>query len=141
MARLWCKTIIFATVLSSCTPFGESREVDWKKEWKEHANELKNLTREIKENRQVKYQMGNNEFPSNFSYPFDEGFYIGYGSRDSLIDSNNISIRYYINRGLLDHFSAFIYTKDSTEINQLERKIQERTNDFKIEDNWYIIND
>ncbi len=128
-------------MLISCNPLEGPREIDWKKEWEENGSSLKNLTQEIKGNREGKYQMGNNSFPGSFDYPFDEGFYIGYGSRDTLIDTNKISIRYYVDRGLLDHFSAFIYTKDSSEIKELEIKVQQGGNDYRIEDNWYMVND
>ena len=141
MIKNWNRTLVLAFMFTSCNPFGGPREIDWKKEWKESGKDLKNLTQEIKENREGKYQMGNNSFPSSFDYPFDDGFYIGYGTRDTLIDTNKISIRYYVDRGLLDHFSAFIYTKDSSEIKELEIKVQQGGNDYKIEDNWYMIND
>jgi hypothetical protein len=137
MSRQLYKAIILLFLLSACNPFSGPRNVDWKKEWEKHASELKSLTKEVKENKEAKYQVGNN----SFSYPFNDGFYIGYGSRDTLIDTNNISIRYYVDRGLLDHFSAFIYTRDSSEIKELEVKVQQGGNDFKIEDNWYMIND
>ena len=133
--------LILALMLTSCAPFGRPREIDWKKEWKENESNLKVLTHEIKENRDGKYQMDNNNFPSSFDYPFDDGFYIGYGSQATLIDTNKISIRYYVDRGLLDHFSAFIYTKDPKEINELDAKVQQGANDYKIEENWYMIND
>ena len=141
MIKNWCKTLLLAFMLTSCNHLEGPREIDWKKEWKENGRDLKNLTQEIKENREDKYQMGNNSFPGSFNYPFDDGFYIGYGTRDTLIDTNKISIRYYVDRGLLDHFSAFVYTKDSSEIKELEIKVQQGGNDYKIEDNWYMVND
>jgi len=128
-------------MLISCNWLGEPRNIDWKNEWKKNGRSLKDLTREIIENREGKFKMGNNEFPDSFGFPFDEGFYIGYGNRDTLVDTNRISIRYYVDRGLLDHFSAFIYTKDSTEIRELQLKVQQLAGDFKIEDNWYMVND
>ena len=141
MIKNWIRTLFLAIILASCNSFEGPREIDWKKEWKENASKLKNLTREIIANKEGKYKMGNNVFPDGFDYPFDEGFYIGYRHQDTLIDTNRISIRYYVDRGLLDHFSAFIYTKDSTEIKELAFKVQQHAGDYKIEDNWYMVND
>ncbi len=100
------------------------RVIDWKEEWGKSKNELKDLTREIKENINGKYKIGNNDFPSRFDYPFDEGFYIGYGSQDTINDSNKISIKFYVDRGF-NHFSAFIYTKDTIEIKDMEFKLKQ----------------
>jgi len=135
------KVVVLVIVINSCNPLGRPREIDWKKEWNKSGQELKILTQEIKENKGGRYQMGNNDFPGSFDYPFDEGFFIGYESHDTLIDTTKISIRYYVDRGLLDHFSAFIYTKNSSEIRELDIKVRQGANDYKIEDNWYMIND
>jgi hypothetical protein len=141
MIKNWGKTLMIPFILTSCIPFERPRVINWKKEWKESGTSLKDLTQQIKENKEGIYQIGNNNFPSSFDYPFNDGFYIGYGSQNMLIDTNKISIRFYIDRGLLDHFSAFIYTKDSAEIKQLESKVQQGGNDYKIENNWYVVND
>jgi len=140
------KRAIAAALISltfSCNngPFLEPRNVDWKEEWQKNSDKLKSLNREILLNIDNKYEHGNNEFPDNFSFPFDQGFYVDYGKTDSLSDTANISIRYYIDRGLMDHFSAFIFTKDTVEIKQFEGQISRKENDFKLEPNWYIIND
>jgi hypothetical protein len=119
----------------------QPRKVDWQKEWQKNGNNLKALTQEILSGKNNLYKIGNNEFPNNFKYPFDEGFYIEYRNRENIIDTTSISIRYYIDRGLLEHFSGFIFTKDLTEIQILDSQVRRNENDFKLEPNWYIIND
>lgn len=130
--------IVLGISLTSCKIFKSSRQIDWKKEWIESGGALKDLTQQIKKNENGIYKPGNNNFPLSFHYPFDEGFSIGYSAQ---IDTGAISIRYYLDRGLLDHFSAFIYTNDSAELAELEIKIQQDGNDSKIEEHWYIVND
>ena len=102
---------------------------------------MKELADEIRNNKDQKYHFGNNSFPERFSYPFDDGFFINYGRPASAVDPNHISIRFYLDRGLMDHFSAFIYTNDPDEIAMLDEKVKQAANDYKLETNWYIVND
>jgi hypothetical protein len=135
--------LLICLSLCSCDPvpsFGP-REVDWKEEWNTNSDKLKALSKEILSNSNRTYKPGNNEFPKGFSYPFDEGFHIAYSKNDSIIDAASISVKFYIDRGLLDHYSAFIFTNDSFDIRKMDLKIKDSTNDFKLEPNWYMIND
>jgi hypothetical protein len=119
----------------SCGPlFPPPREkIDWRTEWQKHGEDLKRLTREIKTNVDGKYKVGNNNFPENFKYPFDEGFVIDLGRHNVSYDTNTISITYYFDRGLLDHFGAFVYAKDSAKLTG-ENKVK-----VKLEQNWYVV--
>jgi hypothetical protein len=129
---------------TSCNPFPGPRNIDWKKEWKNNQTKLKALTQDILKQVNKKYTAGINEFPDNFDYPFDDGFSIRtpfVNNGNEKIDINNITITFYVDRGLLDHYSAFIFTNDSSSIDEFDRNVLNGGNDFKIESNWYMIND
>lgn len=133
--------IAILLLLSSCGSwFSGPRELDWKEEWKKSEKDLKALTQEIISHKD-RFPEGNNDFPKNFDYPFDDGFFIDFGLTGYTMDIEKITIKYYIDRGLLDHFSAFIFTTDSTEMKSLDMKVGQDGNDFKLEENWYIVND
>ena len=130
--------------ISSTIP--ERRNIDWKKEWENNQTKLKTLAQDIMSNGSKKYTTGNNKFPNNFKYPFDDGFFINRqfnkdGTETENIDVKKLTITFYVDRGLLDHYSAFIFTNDSTDIKEFDRNVENGGNDFKIEPNWYMIND
>ena len=50
-----------------------------------------------------------------------------------------ISIKFYTDRGFLDHFNAFYFTNDSSEIVKLDKRCKTQRANRKIEDNWYRI--
>jgi len=90
-----------------------------------------------------KYSVGNNNFLTGFNYPFDEDFFTEkpyYGTTDR-IDTRYLTIKFYVDRGLLDHYSTFIYSNDSLIIPELDRNVENGGNDFKLEENWHMIND
>jgi hypothetical protein len=130
-------TFLIILILSSCLG---PRNIDYKKVWVEQGEELKKLVVKIKSG---SYKRGINEFPDQFEYPFDDGFLIGYDGKgtNSPIDTNSLTIRFYTDRGLLDHFSSFIYTNDNIEIEILNHKSNLNNNDqnVKLENNWYYI--
>jgi hypothetical protein len=58
--------------------------------------------------------------------------------------NGTVFVEFYIDRGLLDHYSAFVYTNDPQEIEKLEKgecdeDIVDRVE--KMENNWYRIED
>ena len=60
-------------------------------------------------------------------------------SEDSL---GNITTTFYINRGFLDHYSAFIYTERPVDIEYYEKRINEDNGNHtnkKMEQNWYRV--
>jgi len=144
MKYLLSGLFIVTLFVCSCKPWGEPRNVDWKKEWEKNQTRLKALAGDILTQGSKKYIIGNNNFPADFDYPFDDGFAIRtpYSLNGATsIDTKNITITFYVDRGLLDHYSAFIYTNDSTKIKEFNENVQNGGNDFKIEPGWYIIND
>ncbi|MEK6482614.1 hypothetical protein WJR50_34120, partial [Catalinimonas sp. 4WD22] len=53
-----------------------------------------------------------------------------------------VTIKFYINRGFLDHYSAFVYTDDQSKIDELDERISWDTGDdknLKLEKNWYRV--
>jgi hypothetical protein len=137
--------IILTVLIYSCNPFPGPRNVDWKKEWDKNQSKLKQLALDILRDGGKNYNVGINSFPNEFEYPFDDGFaispvYVNGGVTDSL-DTKNITIKFYVDRGLLDHYSAIIFTNDSSAIGEFDRSVENGGNDFKIEPGWYMIND
>ncbi|MCC3158239.1 hypothetical protein LJ737_13405 [Hymenobacter sp. 15J16-1T3B] len=124
--------------LTSCSPIGNQKKFDWHNVWASNREKLILLTEDIKVNGGKKYKLGNNEFVDGFPYPFNEGFVVK-GGRE--IDSAKILVKYYLDRGVMDHYSAFVYTNDSSEVRNLNKKVEAGANDYKLESNWYIIND
>lgn len=110
---------LFTFLFSSCNPFSGSsnpfpgpRKIDWEKEWEKNESKLKALTADILAQGSNKYKTGINDFPKGFSYPFDDGFAISrtYDTTGvNTINTKRITITYYVDRGLLDHYSAFIF--------------------------------
>lgn len=129
-------------ILSSC--FGP-RDTNHKAVWNEQGNELKKLVRQIKSN--GAYERGNHDFPDTFEYPFNDGFHLcfGYDSTGKAIqsDNKNLMIQFYTDRGLMDHFSAFIYANNKMQMEQLDEQTQQEKNDkdIKLEEHWYYIQD
>ncbi|TKK64589.1 hypothetical protein FC093_22225 [Ilyomonas limi] len=52
-----------------------------------------------------------------------------------------ITITFYTDRGLIDHYSGFVYTNDPTDMENFEERLKEGGNDTKMEKNWYFIHE
>jgi hypothetical protein len=132
----------FCLILSSC--FGP-RDIDYKTVWNEQGKELKVLVKQIKTNGTLEW--GNHDFPNNFEYPFDDGYHLsfGYDENGNAIqsDNKNFMITFYTDRGLMDHFSAFIYTNDIKQMKELDQQTESdnKDEDVKLEEHWYYIQD
>jgi hypothetical protein len=136
---LWCLIILH---FYSCFSIGERRNLDWQKEWTDHQTKLKSLTLDILENGSPKYKLGINDYPDGFKYPFDEGFWIwNYDLSTDTMNTKKIEITYYIDQGLLDDYSAFTYINDSAGIASFDRKVKNEGTNFKLEPNWYFIDE
>jgi hypothetical protein len=85
--------------------------------------------------------------------PDDNGIYhltsntflpISNGGNDIVItekENGTTSVEFYIDRGFIDHYSAFLYTNDENEIAGLDRVIANGSNRAfkKFGDNWYRV--
>lgn len=108
--------------------------MDWKAVWKDNESSLKQFAVKVSADTTRYRNHGQYDFPSNFEYPFDEGFVVERRK-------NDVTLAFYTDRGLLDHYSAFIYTTDSTMRSELDEKVKMGGNDHFLEKNWYLIND
>jgi len=57
-------------------------------------------------------------------------------------DDNNLTVEFYINRGFLYHYSAFVYTNDPKTIQELEERINLKIESHinkKLDENWYRV--
>lgn len=57
-------------------------------------------------------------------------------------DDNRLTVEFYINRGFLDHYSAFVYTNDKEKIQELDERTALNTGlhvNKKLEENWYRV--
>lgn len=56
--------------------------------------------------------------------------------------SKSITVTFYINRGFLDHYSAFVYSDDSVTIKELEGRVTEqpKPGNEKLDIHWYKVN-
>jgi len=52
-----------------------------------------------------------------------------------------VTITFYTDAGINDHYSGFVFTNDSDEIEHLDRKVEARGNDFKLQPNWYQVHE
>jgi hypothetical protein len=51
-----------------------------------------------------------------------------------------VSIEFYIDKGFLDHYSAFLYTNDLKQCNSLDSSINKGSKiTRKVDQNWYVI--
>jgi hypothetical protein len=139
------KKLIYIVLISflhaGCIPFSGPREIDWKTEWRKNHFRLEKLKNDILKKGDRKYIEGNNNFPDGFEYPFDDGFSINCYTGRSEIDTKKTTIKFYMDRGLLDHYSAIVFTNDSMVIREMDENVKNEGNDFKIKQNWYAIND
>jgi hypothetical protein len=52
-----------------------------------------------------------------------------------------VTIEFFINRGFLDHYSAFVYSNDSQEISRMNKEIIARRSPMfrQLKENWYRV--
>lgn len=54
---------------------------------------------------------------------------------------STLTVLFYTDFGLLDHYSGFFYSDDPVDLKELNRNVLNGGNDFKISENWYRISD
>lgn len=118
--------------MQSCL-FSDHKQAD-KSVWEDNKELLKNAVEIVKNNSHTKDR-------EIISYPNENSFY---GENNFLVEGNvkegNFEIKFYTDRGLLDHFSAIVYAS-GTYAKIYDENVKNRGNDFKLEQNWYAIND
>ncbi|WP_128330860.1 hypothetical protein [Apibacter sp. HY039] len=127
----------------SCN-FLAPKNIDGIKDWNKNKENYKIIIHDILKNSNQTFKIGENNFPSYSKFKYDTSFRIlkPYPIKDSdTIDIHNLTIYFYYDRGLLDHFSALIYSNDSLQLSILDANVKNGGNDYKLENNWYLIND
>jgi hypothetical protein len=71
---------------------------------------------------------------------------ISNGGNEVFINYNptgSITVTFYIDRGFIDHYSAFIYTTDTSRIKEFEARTKSEWNrtNKKMDENWYRISE
>lgn len=54
---------------------------------------------------------------------------------------STLTVLFYTDFGLNDHYSGFIYSNDSFDLKQLNEKVINGGNDYKISENWFELNE
>lgn len=148
----WMFVGIIATffIIKALTAKGSAKEkskgketINWRKEWADNNSKLKELKNNILLKGRTQYFHGNNEFKDSISESFNNGYYIcrQFESSRDTFEPNHTNIKFYMVRSAPKEYSAFIFSNDSSSIMALDQKIAKDTNDRKLEENWYIVND
>lgn len=127
--------LIFGIIIGTVSIFSEDylEKIDWylrKAQREEIISRIKNGSIKYDTNKSVHHL-------EEFKYAL-----ISNGGNDIAISSNEknqLEVEFFINRGLLDHYSAFVYANDPNEIKRIENDIESTANEnnYKIEKNWY----
>jgi len=137
-AKFHIAALIFGIIIGTISIFSEDyfEKIDWhfrKSQREEIITKLKNGS--------LKYNPDKSTFHlETFKYSF-----LSNGGNDIIVQAdskNQLTVTFFINRGFLDHYSAFVYTDDPNEIKRIENNIEStaKENNFKIEKNWYRLN-
>jgi hypothetical protein len=54
---------------------------------------------------------------------------------------SSLTVLFYTDYGLMDHYSAFIYSNDSSDLIQLNEQVRYGGKDYKISENWFEVNE
>lgn len=103
-----------------------------KLDWKFRLSERNKIVEKVLNGEYTEKRLKTNYFPP-----------ISNGGNEVFIDNNpngGITVTFYINRGFLDHYSAFVYTTDSTKLNQFNAWITSKSNKVSaLDKHWYRI--
>lgn len=84
-----------------------------------------------------------NQLPHSFSIPKSYNLFPFSSNQKVYVSKsgNYYKVLFHTDVGLMDHYSGFVYTNIPEELERLNDKVAEGGNDFKLEDNWYLIHD
>ena len=123
--------ITFCLVYFIMTPVNLD-ELDWTINYNKRQSILK-----LAEERQLKNLSG-----TTYRIPFPLTLFPYIKSNDIDIhysNDNSLTIKFYTDRGLLDNYSAFVYSSDAVQIEELNHRVRHGFYDSKKEANWYYI--
>lgn len=125
--------LIFAIFLGTISLFSE--EFMEKADWRLREVQRNEIIKKIK-TKEFNSENGRAYYLSESKYKF-----ISNGGNEIIIEQahDRYTITFFIDRGLLDHYTAFIYTDDPLKIKEFDTEISKprSVNDYKITDNWY----
>lgn len=70
-------------------------------------------------------------------FPFDKSNEV---SIQTLKDTT-VTLTFYTDRGLVDHYSGFIYTNEPEDMKSFDEKVKKGGNNSSKEANWYYISE
>ena len=133
---------VFLTIFIGCVSFIFGEDLIEKFDWNLRRNSREEIIQLIKSK---KLRTNNND--KNVLYTLDNWKFplISNGGNKILISQTELgklTVEFYINRGFLDHYSAFVYTNDQEKIKELEdyMSIKKSTEtNKKLDQNWYRV--
>jgi hypothetical protein len=120
---------VYATIIIGTVSLFWGQQTVEKIDWKLRRGERERIVARIKV-----------EDPKTTYYKLEEFNFppISNGGNEILIDkrkNGKFIIEFYIDRGFIDHYSAFVYTNDSAYENELKSSVYAR----QLDKNWYKI--
>lgn len=107
-------------------------------DWKINYSKRKKIVRLIKEERSF------TSAQTTYQIPFSLTLFPYFKSNTVYVECQQdsiVTVTFFTDRGILDHYSAFIYSNDSAEIKRLDEKVKTGGNEYKKETGWYFIHD
>lgn len=130
---------LFLTVIIAFLPLFLKENWIEKLDWKLRLTERNRIVELIKAGKLCPYD--NNsicKLPGFIFPPISVG-----GNEITIVKGNaaTVTIEFFIDRGLLDNYSAFVYTNNTEDVLGIERMIKERHSPkfIKLQKNWYRV--
>ena len=79
---------------------------------------------------------------SGYAIPDSLSLFPFFKSNEVLIETSRdtiVTVLFYTDRGLLDHYAGFVYTNDSTDMRKFDEQVQDGGKDKKLQPNWYLV--
>jgi len=120
--------------------FGE--DIIEKLDWKFRRNSREEIVQLVKEGELKPNVTHNNIICTLENWKFPP---ISNGGNEIAIyksDRGKLTVEFYINRGFLDHYSAFVYTDDSEKIKELEEHMSYKKGlhiNKQLDEHWYRV--
>lgn len=136
------KLSLALTIFIGCLSFFLGEEVVEKLDWNLRRNSRDEIVQLVKANKLIPNVAHNNIICKLDSWSFPP---ISNGGNEIAIyksESGKLTVEFFINRGFLDHYSAFVYTNDNEKIKQLEKYMSYQHGQHinkQLDVNWYRV--
>ena len=133
---------VVLTIFIGCLSLFLGEDLIEKLDWKFRRNSRQEIVQFVKEDK-IKPNVTNNSSIcslDNWNFPP-----ISTGGNEIAIykaDSGKVTVEFYINRGFLDHYSAFVYTDETAKIKELEDRMSYQKGQHinkKLGEHWYRV--